>query len=110
MDKFNNNEFQSDDDCSQFVDEDSSSDESNDDDDDDDDTRASGQTSPSNRASNEIKEMARHETNAIQRWRLITLVLIFLTCGAVAAGSFVYLKNQEHEDATVSVSASCSCC
>ena len=107
VDKFNNNEFQSDDEFSRgskFDDDDECSSSSDDENDDDDTTHASGQTSPSNRASNEIKEMARHETTAIRRWRLITLVLILLTCAAVASGSFVYLKKQEQQDATESVS------
>ena len=103
--KFNNNEFQSDDEYSgsNFVDgdEDSSDASSSDD---DSYTQGSGRTS-ANRASNEVKDIARHETKAIRRWRLITLVVILLTGAFVALGSFLYLKNEEHKDATNSVSS-----
>jgi len=104
VDKFNNNEFQqsvngfssSCGDDSQMSDESSSS-----------SSDESGHSKSSNggTAANEIMEMARHETNAIRRWRLITLTVILLTGAAVATGSFLYLKNQEDKDATSSVSS-----
>lgn len=104
MDKFNNSEFQhsvnafssSYDDDSQVSDDSSSS------------SDESSHSKSTANAANEVKEMARHETNAIRRWRLITLTVILLTGALVATGSFLYLKNQEDKDATDSVSMTTS--
>ena len=53
---------------------------------------------------NEIQELARKETNHIRRWRWIVLAFILVAGAAVAAGSHGYLRNQESNDSSDSVS------
>ena len=54
-------------------------------------------------ALDEVRAMAKHETQGVRLWKIVVLLLMSATAAVVSAGTYIFLRAEEDDDYIESV-------